>query len=152
FRHPEHVRKAGLSGGLDGKRVIIQGLGNVGYHAAKILVEEDGAKVIAIIERDGALIDEKGLDVEAVARHLRATGGVKGFPGVTFVENGRSVLEHECDILIPAALENQITAENAPRIEAKLIVEAANGPVTAAADEILRARGKFLIPDIYANA
>ena len=152
FRHPEHVRQAGLSGDLEGKRVIIQGLGNVGYHAAKILQEEDGAKIIGIVERDGALYDENGLDVEAVARWMREHRGVAGFPGVTFIEDGRRLLEHECDILIPAALENQITAENAPRIQAKLIVEAANGPVTAAADEILRARGKFMIPDIYANA
>ncbi|HEY8418088.1 MAG TPA: Glu/Leu/Phe/Val dehydrogenase [Limnochordales bacterium] len=152
FRHPEHVRMAGLAGDLDGKRVIIQGLGNVGYHAAKMLSGEDGAKIIGIIERDGALYHEQGLDVEAVARHMREHRGVAGFPGATFVPDGRRMLEEECDILIPAALENQITAENAPRIQAKLIAEAANGPVTAEADDILRFRGKFMIPDVYANA
>ena len=152
FRHPEHVRMAGLAGDLDGKRVIIQGLGNVGYHAAKMLSGEDGAKIIGIIERDGALFHEQGLDVEAVARHMREHRGVAGFPGATFVPDGRRMLEEECDILIPAALENQITAENAPRIQAKLIAEAANGPVTAEADDILRSRGKFMIPDVYANA
>ncbi|HLT58156.1 MAG TPA: Glu/Leu/Phe/Val dehydrogenase [Limnochordales bacterium] len=152
FRHPEHVRRAGLDGGLADKRVIIQGLGNVGYHAAKILAEEDGAKIIGIVEWDGALYDEKGLDVEAVKAHLAQHRGVKGFAGATYIEDGRRLLEEDCDILIPAALESQITAENAPRIQAKLIVEAANGPTTAAADEILRERGKFIIPDIYANA
>jgi len=152
FRHPEHVKKAGLDGGLEGKRVIIQGLGNVGYHAASILSQEDGAKIVAVVEWDGALVDEEGLDVEAVAAHLRENRGVKGFPGATYVEDGRRVLEEDCDILIPAALENQITLENASRIQAKLIVEAANGPTTAAADAILRERGKFIIPDIYANA
>ncbi|MBO8141804.1 MAG: Glu/Leu/Phe/Val dehydrogenase [Firmicutes bacterium] len=152
FRHPEDVAKAGLSGGLEGKTVIVQGLGNVGYHASRFLAEEDGARIIAVIERDGAIVDERGLDVEAVYRHLQKTGGVEGFPGARFVPDGARVLEAECDMLIPAAVENQITAENAPRIQARLIVEAANGPVTAEADEILRRRGRVLIPDVYANA
>src|SRR5690606_13381058 len=93
FRHPEHVKKAGLDGGLEGKRVIIQGLGNVGYHAASILSQEDGAKIVAVVEWDGALVDEEGLDVEAVAAHLRENRGVKGFPGATYVEDGHRVLE-----------------------------------------------------------
>lgn len=152
FRHPDDVDRAGLSGGLEGKRVIVQGLGNVGYHAAKFLAEEDGAKIIAIIERDGALVDEKGLPVEEVAMYLRETGGVKGFPGATYVPEGRNVLEADCDVLVPAAVEGQITVENAPSIKARLIVEAANGPVTYEADGILRERGVTIIPDVYANA
>ena len=151
FRHPEDVAKAGLSGSLEGKKVIVQGLGNVGYHAAKFLSDEDGAKIVGVIERDGALVDENGLDVEAVAQWIRAHGGVKGY-STHYVEKGASVLEHECDILIPAALEGVINLQNAANIKAPLIIEAANGPVTAGGDEILRDRGKIIIPDMYANA
>ena len=107
---------------------------------------------IAIVERDGALVSERGLDVEAVHEHLRETGGVRGFLDAEFVEDGHRVLEAECDILIPAALEEQITSENASRIRASVIAEAANGPVTAEADQILQRAGKTLIPDIYLNA
>ncbi|HUU96428.1 MAG TPA: Glu/Leu/Phe/Val dehydrogenase [Phycisphaerae bacterium] len=152
FRHPEAVKKANLAGNLEGKRVVVQGLGNVGYHAAKFLSEDDGALIIGIIEHDGAIISETGLPVEEIARHLRQTRGVKGFPGVRFVADGPSVLESECDILIPAAMEGQITRENAPRIQAPLIAEAANGPVTFEADEVLRAAGKVMIPDVFLNA
>lgn len=152
FRHPDDVARAGLSGDLEGKRVIIQGLGNVGYHVAKFLSEEDGAKIVAIIERDGALMDENGLPVEEVAGYFREHGGVRGFPEALYVEDGRSVLEAECDILIPAAVEGQITMENAPRIKAPLIIEAANGPITYEADGLLRERGVTIIPDVYANA
>jgi glutamate dehydrogenase (NAD(P)+) len=152
FRHADDVRDARLTPGLAGKRVIVQGLGNVGYYAAKFLQEEDVCKIVAIIERDGALRDDNGLDVESVAAYLRQHHGIKGYQGAIYVENGRALLEAECDILIPAAMESQITAENAGRIQAKLIVEAANGPVTAEADEILRQRGVIIIPDMYANA
>ena len=152
FRHPEDIKIAGLSGKLDGKRVIVQGLGNVGYHAAKFLSEEDGCKVIAIIERDGALIDEKGLDVEAIRSWIAKSGGVDGYPEGRYVRDGSKVLEHECDILIPAALEGVINISNAARITAPVIIEAANGPVTAGADQILREKGCVIIPDMYANA
>ncbi len=152
FRHPEDVTKAGLSGGLEGKRIVVQGLGNVGYHAAKFLSDEDGAKITGIIERDGALIDDNGLDVETVHRWISNHGGVKGYAGVTYIENGSSALEADCDILIPAALEGVINLNNAERIIAPLIIEAANGPVTAGADDILRAKGTIVIPDLYANA
>ena len=152
FRHPEDVARSGLSGTLDGKRVIVQGLGNVGYHAAKFLSEEDGAKIIAIIERDGALVDEDGLDVEAVRNWVSTHGGVSGYPNATHVPEGDRLLEHECDILIPAALEGVINLSNAERIKAPLIIEAANGPLTAGADEILREKGTVIIPDMYANA
>ena len=152
FRHAEDVAKAGLSGGLDGKRAVVQGLGNVGYHAAKFLSEEDGVVITAIIERDGALISDTGLKVEAVRQHMVATGGLSGFPGAQFVEDGASVLEKACDILIPAAMEGVIHQGNAARINAPLIVEAANGPITFGADEILRQKGVVIIPDMYANA
>jgi glutamate dehydrogenase (NAD(P)+) len=152
FREPLDVRRASLKGSLDGQRVIVQGLGNVGFHVTKFLSLEDGAKVIGVIERDGALTSDKGLDVVAVKDWIKTTGGVQGFPGATFVAEGGSVLESDCDILIPAALEGVIHAQNAAQIKAKLIIEAANGPITAAADEVLRTRGVVVIPDLYANA
>ncbi|MDU9003514.1 Glu/Leu/Phe/Val family dehydrogenase [Sedimentitalea todarodis] len=152
FRHPEDVAKSGLSGSLDGKRIIVQGLGNVGYHAAKFLAEEDGAIITGIIERDGALFNPGGLDVEAVFNWIRGHGGVTGFPDAAHSAEGAAVLEEDCDILIPAALEGVINLQNADRIKAPLIIEAANGPITAGADDILRARGVVIIPDMYANA
>ena len=152
FRHPEDMAKAGLTGSLEGKRVIVQGLGNVGYHAAHFLQVEDGAIITGVIERDGALVSETGLDVEAVRAHILETGGVKGFVGAEFVEHGAVVLEAECDILIPAALEGVINLKNASYIKAPLIIEAANGPITAAANDILVEKGCVIIPDLYANA
>ena len=152
FRHPEDVAVAGLSGKLDGKRVIVQGLGNVGFHAAKFLQEEDGAIITGIIERDGALFDPAGLDVGAVHAWLAANGGVAGFPDAPHVADGAALLEEDCDILIPAALEGVIHLGNAARIKAPLIIEAANGPVTAGADAVLRQKGCVIIPDMYANA
>ncbi len=152
FRYPEDVAKSGLTGTLDGKRVIVQGLGNVGYHAAKFLSDEDGCLITGVIERDGAVTNEAGLDIDALHAHIRETGGVKDFPGGEFVSHGAHVLENPCDILIPAALEGVINLDNAARISAPLIIEAANGPVTAGADEILRKKGTVIIPDMYANA
>lgn len=152
FRDKRDMDKAGLKGSLDGKRVIVQGLGNVGFHAAKFLSEEDGALITGIIERDGALFNPDGLDVEAVRAWIVKHGGVTGFPDATHGADGAAVLEEECDILIPAALEGVINMENAARIKAPLIIEAANGPVTAGADQILREKGTVIIPDMYANA
>ena len=152
FREPKDMAKAGLSGTLDGKRVVVQGLGNVGYHAAKFLQEEDGARITGIIERDGALVSDGGLDVEAVRNWIAEYGGITGYPGATFVADGAAVLEQECDILIPAALEGVINLENAANVKAPLIIEAANGPITAGADDILREKGCVIIPDMYANA
>lgn len=152
FRHPEDIKMAGLTGKLDGKRVVVQGLGNVGYHAAKFLSEEDGSIITGIIERDGGIFNDDGLDVDAVHKWLGENGGVKGFSGGTYVENGAELLEKDCDILIPAALEGVINLSNAERVTAPLIIEAANGPVTAGADEILRNKGTVIIPDMYANA
>jgi len=152
FRHGKDVERARLSGGLGGKRIVVQGLGNVGSHAARFLQEEDDAVIVGIIERDGALVNDAGLSVVDVLRHLHDTGGVRGFTGAEFVEDGAKVLEHECDVLIPAALESQITRHNAARIRAPLIAEAANGPITFAADEVLHERGTVILPDVYLNA
>ncbi|MFN7222450.1 MAG: Glu/Leu/Phe/Val family dehydrogenase [Paracoccaceae bacterium] len=152
FRQPEDKAKAGLSGDLDGKRVIVQGLGNVGYHAAKFLSEEDGCKITAIIERDGALQDDAGLRIEDIRQWMVKHGTIKGYPSASYVEDGGALLEAECDILIPAAMEGVINRDNAGRIKAPLVVEAANGPITFGADEILREKGVVIIPDMYANA
>jgi len=152
FRHEDDVRAAGLTPGLGGKRVVLQGLGNVGYHAGKFISEEDGATITAIIERDGAIVNEDGLNVEEVKKFLIEKGGVKGFPGVSFVEDGASVLEMDCDILLPAALESVLHRGNARGVKARLVVEAANGPTTFEADEILNERGVTVLPDAYVNA
>ncbi len=152
FRHPEDVKAANMEGSLDGKRVIVQGLGNVGFHTAKILQEEDGAKIIGIVEWDGAIVNPDGFNIEHVAEYKKNIGGLRGYSQGTFIEDGANVLEHECDILIPAAMEGVINAHNATRIKAKLIAEAANGPVTFDAEMILRDMGVVMIPDIYLNA
>lgn len=151
FRHPELVAQAGLSDGLSGQRLIVQGLGNVGFHAAKALTEECGVDIIAIIEKDGAIYNENGLNVHDVRQYLVESGGLKGFAGGTYSANGAAALEMDCDILIPAALESQIHAGNAMQIKAKMVVEGANGPVTYEADEILRRKGITVLPDVYAN-
>lgn len=152
FRHDEDVAASGLSGGLGGKRMIVQGLGNVGYHAAKFLQEEDDAKIIAVIERDGGLHSPDGIKIEDLRAWMAEHGGVKGYPHATYVENGASLLTEDCDILVPAALEGVINLSNAAEVKARVIIEAANGPVTAGADAILRDKGCVIIPDMYANA
>ena len=152
FRHVDVMKRANLIGTLAGKRVIVQGLGNVGYHAAQFLSAEDKCLVTCVIERDGAILNPQGINIDALRGHIRATGGVKGFAGGDYHENGLAMLEQECDILIPAAVESVINADNADRIKTKLIIEAANGPVTADADAILRSKGIVIIPDMYANA
>ena len=152
FRHPEDAASAGLIGDLEGKRVIVQGLGNVGYHAALFLSTEDGCKVTGIIERDGGLQNDNGLDVAGVQQWMLKHGGIKDCPLGIFVADGPSLLEAECDILVPAAMEATINLGNAARIKAPLIIEAANGPITAGADEILRLKNVVIIPDMYANA
>jgi glutamate dehydrogenase (NAD(P)+) len=152
FNEPEAVREAGLQGKLSNQRVIIQGLGNVGYHLGSLLQQKDGPCIIGIVEHDGALYQEDGLDVADVHAYMQRTGGVEGFPGVEFRRDGAQLLEADCDVLIPAALEGVIHAGNAERIQARLVVEAANGPCTWEADEILRARGITILPDIFVNA
>ena len=152
FRHGEDVASAHLAGDLSGKRIIVQGLGNVGFHAAKFLSEEDGAVIVGVIEHDGAILDPDGIDITSLKAHLNASGGVRGYEAGEFRADGMSALTEPCDILIPAALEGAIHLGNAHQIQARLIVEAANGPVTAGADEALRNRGVVILPDLYANA
>ena len=152
FRHPHDVALAGLAGDLEGKRVVVQGLGNVGYHATKFLSEKDGAKIIGIAERQGGLINEQGLNIEEVKQHLIEHGTVEGYSDAVYVAESASLLEMDCDILLPAAMEHQIHSGNVDRIRAPLIIEAANGPITYEADQILRQRGVVIIPDAYANA
>ncbi|UCB55756.1 MAG: Glu/Leu/Phe/Val dehydrogenase [Thiotrichales bacterium] len=151
FRHPELVTQAGLTDGLASQRVVVQGLGNVGFHAAKSLAEECDTNIIAIIERDGVVSNADGLNVHDVRQHMVETGGLKGFPDGDYSPDGAAALEMDCDILIPAATESQINAGNAMQIKAKLVVEGANGPVTYEADEILRRRGITALPDVFAN-
>ncbi len=150
FNHPNDVKKAGLTPGLAGKRVIVQGLGNVGYHAALFLSQEDGALITHVLERDGTVVNENGIDIAALHAHIVETGGTKGFDG--YCNNGIEMLEADADIMIPAALELVINEDNAPRIKTPLIIEAANGPISSGADAILRDRGTVIIPDLYANA
>ena len=145
------MAKLGLSKGIVGKRVVVQGLGNVGYHCAKFF-REHGAIVIAIAEFEGAVYNEAGINEEELFKHRKATGSVKDFANSTYSASSSEALELDCDILIPAALENVIDGNNAPRIKAKIIGEAANGPLTPEADEIFIAKGTLVIPDMYLNA
>lgn len=148
---PDVMKKLGLSVGVEGKKVVVQGLGNVGYHSAKFF-QDAGAKVIGLAEYEGAIWNKDGLDIDNVFNHRKKTGSILNFPGATNFEKNGDALEMECDILIPAALENVIDAENAPRVKAKLIGEAANGPLTPDADEILAKKGIVVVPDMYLNA
>jgi glutamate dehydrogenase (NAD(P)+) len=146
------MRPLDLMPGLEGKRIVVQGLGNVGYHAAKFLEEEGGAVIVGLVEYEGAIANHRGLHVEDVMAHRRETGSLLGFPGAENLEHRDSGLELECDILIPAALENAITMDNVDRIKAKIVAEAANGPVSAQASENLHQRGVMVVPDAYINA
>jgi len=149
--YAEDMKKLGLSTGLAGKSVVVQGFGNVGYYAAKFC-QEEGCPVVSIAVPEGAIHNPKGLDVDAVFKHRKETGSILNFPGAKNLAKSSDALELECDVLIPSALENQITEANAGRIKAKIIAEGANGPTTAAADEILAKKGIIVIPDMYANA
>ena len=148
----DDMKKVGLTTGMAGKKIIVQGLGNVGSYSAKICQEEGNATIICIAEWDGAVYNADGLDIAALIKHRNATGSIKNFPGATNIADSKEAIEMECDVLIPAALENQITAENAPRIKAKIIAEAANGPVAFEAEEILLKKGIIILPDMYLNA
>jgi len=149
--HRDDMKRLGLDKGLEGKRVVVQGLGNVGYHAAKF-IQQGGAVIVGLAEYEGAVYSRKGLDVDAVMKHRKETGSLLDFPGATNLGGREEALELDCDILIPAALENQITAENAPRVKARIVAEAANGPVTAEAEAELLRNNVMVIPDIYLNA
>ena len=148
---PDIMEKLGLTLGVADKKVIVQGMGNVGYHCAKFF-REGGAVVIAIAEFEGAIYNADGLNEEEVFQHRKKTGSILNFPGATNLAKSADALELECDILIPAALENVINGINAPAIKAKIIGEAANGPLTPEADEVFSAKGVLVVPDMYLNA
>jgi glutamate dehydrogenase (NAD(P)+) len=152
FRHAEELKRHGLSGSLEGKRVAVQGFGNVGSHVASILHEEDGARIVAIGEWDGTIYDPKGIDVAALARHRKKTGSIRGLRGTKTLPDSGDCLEVECDILVPAALENQITLDNVDRLRCQVVAEAANGPTTPGAEARLLRRGILVLPDIYLNS
>ena len=152
FRLPEVLRAYRLSGSLEGKTVSVQGFGNVGYHVAKILHEEDGARIVAIGEWDGTVHDPKGLDINALHVHRTRTNSIRNFPKAKTLPNPADCLEIECDILVPAALENQITAANADKLRCRILAEAANGPTTPTAERVLIEKGVLILPDIYLNA
>jgi glutamate dehydrogenase (NAD(P)+) len=145
------MKKLKLSTGVEGKRVVVQGLGNVGYHTAKFF-QEHGAKIIGLAEYEGAIYNHEGLSIDAVFEHRQKTKSILNFNGGTNFEKNTEALEMECDILIPAALENVINGENAPRVKARIIGEAANGPLTPEADEEFIKRGILVVPDMYLNA
>ena len=151
FQHDEDLKKLKLSKGLDGKIVAIQGFGNVGYHAAKFLTQEDGCRVVAIGELDGTVFNPGGIDIQKLDAFRKETGSVRNFPDADILPR-EAFWETECDILIPAALENQINLENCDRIRTKVLAEAANGPTTPGAEDALHSRGIMIIPDIFLNA
>lgn len=152
FRHEKDIKAAGLKPGLQGKRVAIQGFGNVGYYCSRFLWEEDECRIVSVGEYNGGLYNPDGIDIEALSRHRAETGSIRDFPGAVTFDDPKAVLEVECDILIPAALENQITLANADRVHAPIVAEAANGPVTRGAEKKLLKRGVMIVPDIYLNA
>jgi glutamate dehydrogenase (NAD(P)+) len=147
-----YLATKGLTPGLKGKTMVIQGMGNVGSHTGMISQKEGGVIVIGVAEYEGSIHDPNGIDIEKLLEYRKENNSILGFPGTTTLATRTSALELECDILVPAALENQITSENAPRIKAKIVAEAANGPVTADAEEILLKKNILVIPDMYINA
>ncbi len=150
--HKDDMAKLGLTVGTEGKTMAIQGLGNVGYHTGIISQEEGGVKIIAVAEYEGAIYSEDGLDIKKLLAHRKKTGSILDFPGAKNMKQRKDILELKCDILVPAALENQIRKDNASKVKAKIIAEAANGPITADAEEVLLKKGIMIIPDMYINA
>ena len=148
---PDVMKRLGLTLGVEGKTIVVQGLGNVGYHSAKFF-REHGSLVIAISEHDGAIFNTAGLNEEEVFQHKIKTGSILNFPGSTNLASSGAALELACDILIPAALENVINGSNAANVKAKIIGEAANGPLTPEADDVMASKGILVVPDMYLNA
>jgi glutamate dehydrogenase (NAD(P)+) len=149
----QDIKPYGLSEGLEGKSIVVQGYGNVGWHAAHIFAKEEGAKIVAIGEWNGWLYNPEGIDVEKLEEHRVETGSMLHFPGAqTFTDDPGKVLEVECDILVPAAIQNVITLANVDRLRCKVVAEAANGPTTPGAEEILLKNDVLVLPDIYLNA
>lgn len=150
--HAEDAKSWGMTTGMAGKTMVIQGLGNVGSYTGIISQQEGDVKVIGVAEYEGAIYDPKGIDIEKLLKFRKETGSIIGFPGSKALPSREAALELECDILVPAALESVITLENADRIKAKIIAEAANGPITADAEELLIQKGVVIVPDMYLNA
>ena len=150
-RNEGDMKELGLETGIEGKTFVVQGLGNVGYHSAKYMTEA-GAKMVGVAEIEGSIYDPDGLDLEKLMEYRKETGSILGFGNSKKLKDNKAVLEAQCDILIPAALENQINSKNAADIKAKIIAEAANGPTTAEAHQIMKDRGALIIPDNYLNA
>ncbi|MEM0992672.1 MAG: Glu/Leu/Phe/Val dehydrogenase [Bacteroidota bacterium] len=150
----EDMKKLGLQTGIAGKTMAIQGLGNVGMYTATISQDEGGAVIVGVAEVEGAIYKKDGIDIHDLLQYRKETGSILNYPGAeSYGSDQRTkIMEFDCDILIPAALENQITTNNADKIKAKIIAEAANGPITSGAEEILIAKGKMIIPDVYLNA
>lgn len=151
FKQENLLKHYKLTEGIKDKNITIQGFGNVGYHAAKFL-EEMGAKIIAVSEYEGTIKNPKGLDINSLSEHRLSTGSFKGFKGGDFSEDNTEVLYMAADVMVPAALESQITKDNCDKVKAKVIAEAANGPVTSKASMMLFEKGVLIIPDIYLNA
>jgi glutamate dehydrogenase (NAD(P)+) len=149
--HADDMKKIGLTVGIEGKKVIIQGFGNVGYHTAKVM-QENGAIIVGVAEFEGGLYNAKGIDVEDLKKYQIENKTIRNYPKAKFIKQSNLLMEHDCDILIPAALENQITKENAAKIKAKIIGEGANGPITPEAENILVKKGVMIVPDMYLNA
>ncbi|MEX2512851.1 MAG: Glu/Leu/Phe/Val dehydrogenase [Cyclobacteriaceae bacterium] len=147
----EDMEVLGIKTGIKGKKIIIQGLGNVGYYSAKFL-EEAGAKIIGIAEYNGGIWNENGIDVDRIKDYQLKNKGFEGYDKGEFIQDSNVLLTYPCDILVPAALENQITVANAHQVKAKIIAEAANGPVTQDAEKILLEKNIMIIPDMYLNA
>ena len=152
FQHPKELKPLGLSEGLEGKRIVVQGFGNVGYHAARILHDEDGAKIIGVGEWDGTIYNPDGIDINALRRHHLKTKSIRNFRDAKTLPRAGDSLEIACDVLIPAALENQITMANMKKIRCKVVAEAANGPMTPMAERYLLDRGVLVMPDIFMNS
>ncbi len=148
---PDVMSRLGLQTGVEGKRVVVQGLGNVGYHTA-VFFQQAGAKIVGLAEYEGAIWNNDGFDVDSVFNHRKLSGSILNFPGAQNFDSTNDALEMDCDILIPAALENVVNATNAPHIKAKIIGEAANGPLTPEADEEFIRRNVLVVPDMYLNA
>ena len=151
-RYKDDMKAIGLEPGMAGKTIAVQGLGNVGSYAAQICQEEGDSKIICVAEYEGSIYNKDGMDIKKLLKYRKKNGTIIGFPGSKKMKSRKDVLEVECDILIPAALESQIHIGNAKNVKAKIVAEAANGPVTAGAEEILLKKGVVVIPDMYINA
>jgi len=151
FRNPELLKIVKLDQDMSSKTFILQGLGNVGYHLSKFLTEDDGMKLIGISEFNGGIYNKDGINVEHAKKYFAKHKSFENYPKASFIKDSSLLMKRSCDVLIPAARENVITEKNAADISAKLIVEAANGPISYKANQILNRKKIFVIPDILAN-